>query len=75
MLTVEIKIGGHLIECITAVNITPMTVLDVLHGGTSIVRECATYKVNGALEIQHKRSDGHRELARKMLVVVKKFKA
>lgn len=67
MITVEIKINGNIVEVISAKNITEnYDVLDL---------EENDYLVNGTYVIQHKRCDGHRELVRKMLKVIKDFKS
>ena len=70
MISIEIKVNGELVEKIVAINVEPA------HAG-----ECGNpcqffhkYIVNGIIEIEHARIDGHRELARKMLEAVKKFK-
>lgn len=70
MITLEIKVNGEIKEVVSAVNI-----------GSAHVGDCGSpcifyhkYLVNGVVEIEHARIDGHRELARKMLDAVKKFK-
>ncbi|MDD5589108.1 MAG: hypothetical protein PHP92_03590 [Candidatus Nanoarchaeia archaeon] len=66
MISVEIKVNGNIVEVITAKNISEnYDVLDL---------EENEYLVNGTYVIHHKRGDGHRELARKMLNVIKGFK-
>lgn len=75
MLTVEIKVNNRLIEQIEAVQISPEIIFD--HREISYDDEKSglrLYLVNGVFKIQHKRQDGHRELARKMLEAIKGFK-
>lgn len=71
MLSLEIKVNDRIVEVITAINIGSA------HMGDCVSSNCLfmhKYLVNGVIEIEHVRIDGHRELARKMLQAVKEFK-
>ena len=68
MITIEIKVNGNILEVITIQNISDnFDIFDTENDNK--------YIVNGTYVITHKRGEGHRELVRKALDVIKKFKA
>jgi|APGre2960657404_1045060.scaffolds.fasta_scaffold488338_1 hypothetical protein len=81
MMTVEIKVNDRVVECVT---IQQIRFNDLPHQWVEQAQRdkleydkpdgFRTYAVNGVYMIQHRRGDGHRELARKALEEIKKFK-
>ncbi|NJN35998.1 MAG: hypothetical protein HC794_01810 [Nitrospiraceae bacterium] len=73
MLTIEIKVNGRLVECVSVVQLEnqhDMVGFDEAEDPEGI----RLYRVNGVFDIEHRRGDGHRVLARKALNVVKQMK-
>lgn len=66
MFTIEMKVNGVIVEVITAKNIE--------ENYDELSLDENSYLVNGTYVIDHKRGNGHRALARKMLDAVKNFK-